>query len=314
MKRNLAVLCLALSTSVLLTFTSCKKDSTTSDTDSELATAVNTQTDDQSMFSGEDDAVSMEVSNMFETEAGLGGKGSGTQQIPCDATAAIDTITKTVVITFNGTNCIGNRTRTGKITISLQQGKRWRDAGAELTINVQNLKITRVRDNKSITINGTKVIKNVSGGLLRNLPSSGTITHTIGSSGMSVAFDNGTTRTWQIAKKRDFTKNNNNSFVISTDGTHTDGTTTHIAEWGTNRLGKDFSIQVLQPLIIRQDCDFRLTSGKIVHTKIARPITVTFGLDAQGNPTTCPGPGNPYYFKAEWTNLQNVTKSVIVRY
>ena len=80
-------------------------------------------------------------------------------------------------------------------------GIRWRNPGAALTVTIQNLKITRIRDNKSITINGSHTITNVSGGLLFNLPALGTITHTITSSGMSVTFDDGSQRTWQVGNK-----------------------------------------------------------------------------------------------------------------
>jgi len=41
------------------------------------------------------------------------------------------------------------------IVLSMAQGVRWRDAGAQLNISFQNFKITRLSDNKSITINGT---------------------------------------------------------------------------------------------------------------------------------------------------------------
>ncbi|MBK5272565.1 MAG: hypothetical protein JJE22_16300, partial [Bacteroidia bacterium] len=175
----------------------------------------------------------------------------------------------------------------------------------------QNLKITRVSDNKSMTINGVHNITNVSGGLLINLPTLGTITHAITSNGISVKFDDGSERTWQVARQRVFSYNN--GVIITTTGTHTEGNETHISEWGTNRLGHAFTSSVLEPLVVRQDCNFRLVSGKIKHTAPPITATATFGLDANGAPTSCPGSGH-YYFKIEWTGLNGNSHSAILPY
>ena len=89
----------------------------------------------------------------------------------CDATAVAEVTddVKKITITYNGTNCHGNRTRTGVVVISMPKNSYWKDAGAVITISVQNLKIKRLGDGKSIIINGTKTITNVSGGLLKIL-------------------------------------------------------------------------------------------------------------------------------------------------
>jgi len=229
----------------------------------------------------------------------------------CDASIVVDSTSnpRTITITYDGTNCWGNRSRTGVVTLSMPANMQWKDAGATVTVTISNLKITRVLDNKSITINGTKTITNVSGGLLINLAGQGTITHTIASSGMSITFDNGTQRTWQIAEKRVFTYDN--GIVITTTGTHTDGNTTGIVEWGTNRVGNAFTTSISTPLVIRQDCNFRLVSGAVTHTIPSATATATFGLDVAGNPISCPT-GN-YFFKLVWTG-NNKTFTVILPY
>lgn len=317
MKKSFFVYVTVLSTVLFSTFTSCKKNDASADLSSTDAT---TQTEDQGRFSSEDDAISMEASNAFESYLSLSGREEGIQQLPCDATVSFDTLSsvRSITFTYNGSNCNGprQRIRTGKVTISLPLNTRWRTAGAQLTVKIDSLKITRVADNKSITINGTKYITNVTGGLLKNLPfaPAGTsITHAITSPGMNVTFDNGTTRSWQIAKNRKFTYGNG-GFIINVTGTHTEGSINNISEWGLNRFGNAFSIQIIDPLTIRESCQWRLTSGKLIHTRIALPITVTYGLDSSGNPTTCPAIGSNFYFKAEWTNLQNQPKSIILPY
>ncbi|MBS1915888.1 MAG: hypothetical protein JST87_06395 [Bacteroidetes bacterium] len=292
---------------------------------------MQTQADDQSMISNEDENLSDDANasltsqpsisgNSYNalassgtTELGTGGNTSPNLVLPCDATITYDTTsdTRTITITYNGTNCWGNRTRTGTVTISIPKGVHWSDANATVTLNIDNLKITRKRDGKSITINGTKTFTNVSGGLLIDLATLGTITHTITGS-LSITFDNGSVRTWNVSKQRVFTYEN--GVVLTTTGTHSDGTNTNVAEWGTNRFGINFESLITQPKVIRQDCDFRLTSGE---NKLIRSdnitLTITYGLDSNGNPTSCPGSGT-YYFEAVWVGPNGGTYTAILPY
>ena len=115
---------------------------------------------------------------------------------------------------------------------------------------------------------------------------------------MSVIFDNNSQRNWQVAKRRVFTYNN--GIVITTTGTYSAGGISGIAEWGINRFGRTFTTAITQPLVVRQDCNFRLTSGKVDHVTPVFNANVTFGLDSGGNPTTCPGLA-AYYMKIIWT-------------
>jgi hypothetical protein len=305
--RNYSLAIMAFSLAFL--FASCKKNSSDA---VDYTTQSSTHSDDQSRFSNESDAVANDVNLSMESTAGFG-KGEGTQSIICDATIVVDTVSnpRTITITYNGTNCLGNRIRTGVIVISMAQGVRWRNPGAQINVTFQNFKVTRISDNKSITINGTQTHTNVSGGLLINLPQLGTITHTITSSNMSITFDNGAQRNWQVARQRVFTYNN--GIVITETGTHTDGSTTGIAEWGTNRFGQAFTTAIVLPIVLRQDCSFRVGSGKVEHTTAAFNSNVTFGLDSSGNPTGCPG-ANPYYMKVVWTGPGGNVHTVLLPY
>jgi hypothetical protein len=300
----LAGICLFVSS----TFFACKKNTAEAD----YATELSNQSDDQSRFTNETDAVANDANSVMDNYTSFTGREAATLALPCDATVVTDTVSnpRTITITYNGLNCQGTRTRTGVVKLSMPSTQRWKDAGAVLTVTITNLKITRLSDNKSITINGTKTITNVSGGLLRNLASLNSITHTITSSGITVTFDDGSTRSWQIAKKRVFTYNN--GIVITTTGTYSDNGTTGISEWGTNRNGNAFVTSITQPLVVRQDCNFRLTSGQVTHSRLIATGVVTFGLDASGNPTSCPS--GTYYFKLVWTGANGVTRTVILPY
>lgn len=310
MKKNILYL---LAFSLVLGFTACKKDDNKK-TDDEIAT----HSDDQSRVSAEVDAVANDADIAIESSTTFTGRLQNPNDVMgdiCDGSVAINTASNpmTITITYNGDTCLGGtRTRTGVVILSMPQGTQWKNAGAAITLTIQNLKVTRLADNKSITLNGTQTYTNVSGGLLINLPTiPNGITHSITSSGLSVTFDNGSQRTWQVAKQRHFSFNG--GVIISTTGTYNNGTISNIAEWGTNRFGGAFTTAITSPIIVRQDCNFRVTSGTVVHDTPLVDATVTFGLNASGNPTTCPGSGH-YFFKVVWTATNGGSVTVIWPY
>ena len=245
------------------------------------------------------------------TIAGTVGRTYGTDgiKIPvCDATVTYDTTstTKTITILYNGSNCSGNRTRTGTVTIAVPRGQHWKKAGSSVDITIDNLKITRVKDGKSIVINGTKTITNTSGGLLVDLATSSSIVHNV-TAQLSITFASGLTRDWQVSKQRVFTYDN--GIVETVTGTHSDGTNNNIAMWGTNRFGVTFTNMITSPRVFAQSCDFNLTSGQdsIVRSDKITSV-ITYGLDASGNvATACPitSGGGYYYAKLVWTNGNN---------
>jgi hypothetical protein len=304
--KNPINLLMTLTAAVLITFTACKKTN-----DNQEPTETATHSDDQSQFTAEVDAVAEDANDIINESASFNFR--STSSAVCDATVAVDTAgdVKKITITYTGGVCTGkNRTRTGQVELSMPKGIRWNEAGAQLTVTLKNLTVTRITDKKSIVLNGSTVITNVTGGNIINLSTSGTMTHTITSTGIAVKFPNGTTRTWMVAKKRDFSYDG--GIVISTSGLYTDGNITNISEWGVNRGGEAFKTVIAQPLVIKQNCAFRITGGKIEYITNIK-LAITFGLDMTGNPTTCPGTGN-YFFKAEYTDLRSITHTLIWPY
>jgi hypothetical protein len=300
----------AFTLAIVLTVSSCKK----SDKDeNDYSTELSTHSDDQMQVSTEMDDVADDANVAIESNPYFAGKMMDPNGIICDATIAVDTISnpRKITITYNGTNCIGNKIRTGVVVLSMPAGVQWKNAGAVLTLTYQNFKIKRISDNKSIIINGAHTITNVTGGRLIDLPTQGTIVHAIASNNMSITFDDNTQRTWQVARKRTFTYNN--GIVLTITGMHTAGNNSNIVEWGINRFGNAFTTSITEPIVIRQDCNARVTKGQIKHEGLAAAATVTFGLDVNGNATTCPGNGN-YYYKITWTGPAGNSLTVIKPY
>jgi hypothetical protein len=303
----------ALSFSLVL---ACKKDNASSNATPATAN-LQVSSDDQTMASNENDAVSNDVSASLESNGSFSRvfadgnisaasmRADGDSPV-CDAALSFDTtgLTKTLTITYNGTNCWGNRTRTGTVVISEPKGVHWKDVGAAVTISIHNLTITRVADGKSIAVNGVKTITNTSGGLLITLANHGPITHDISDS-LSIACDKGTVRTWNVSKHRVFVYDN--GVKLTTTGTHSDGTYNDIAEWGADRFGVSYSSRITVPKVITQFCGFRLIKGQDTFTRVDHfSAVVTYGLDASGNAvTSCPS-GN-FYAQVAWTYIPTST-------
>jgi len=315
-----------------LSIYSCKKDTTSNSTTTN--SNVSTTADDEQQVSTESDIISNDANTALNGQSDFSGSlsagNSGTavvngvnetngisglinvHQLVCDATITYDTANgqRMVTIVYDGTNCWGNRTRNGTVTISMAVGQRWKNAGAAATITVTDLKITRLRDGKSIVLNGSKTITNVSGGLLKDLATLQTITHTI-TGNFTIDFKNGAQKTWNVSKQRVFTYDN--GIVITTTGTYSDGTHSNIAEWGTDRFGSPFTSEITQPKVIRQDCDFRLVSGQNTVLIDKGTAVITYGLDSNGDPTGCPGTGT-YYFKLAFTGVNGKVYTIIWPY
>ena len=306
MKQNMHFLQL-LSLALLLSFTACKKDnhSGTEKEDPEISVHA----DDEAFFTSETDAVFYDANQVLDA-----GSASPRHQdnIICDASIAVDLISnpQTITLTFTGGECLGSRTREGIIILSAPTGTQWKNAGASFTVEYKDFKVTRKRDKKNITINGAETFTNVSGGLLVQLSSLESITHTVSSTGLNVVFNNGAKRSWQIAQKRVFTYDN--GAVVAVSGTHTENDDNQVAIWGTNRFGTSFTSSVTDPLVVRQDCSFRLTGGEIKHVVGSATATATFGLDADGKPVSCPS-GN-YYYKLAWEGPNGNSLTAILAY
>jgi hypothetical protein len=293
-------------------FVACKKDNAKNDTPA--TTDLQTSSDDQAMSSNENDALSNDISASLESNASYARifadpnihadasmRVDGDSPV-CDAALSFDTTgdIKKLTITYNGSNCWGGRSRTGTVTISEAKGVHWRDAGAVVTITIQNLSITRAFDGKSLVINGVKKITNTSGGLMLLLANHGTIVHDIVDT-LTISCDKGIVRTWNASKHRVFL-NDNGNYKLTTTGTHSDGTHNDIAEWGANRFGVSYTDRITVPKVISSACTFRLVAGQDTFTRGDNfAAVVTYGLDANGAAVSCPQ--GSFYASVAWTYI-----------
>jgi hypothetical protein len=157
-----------------------------------------------------------------------------------------DTIVYTLV--YNGFNTGHNFTRAGTVIIEKLKGIHWSTAGCLIIYRYINLAITKVTDGKTFTYNGTRTWTNISGGLIKNLNGTTTITHQI-TGALQITFDNGVTRTWNIARQRTWGGTFPSALTVTVNGIGSAGGYSNLVEWGTNRNGEAFYGQISTPIL-----------------------------------------------------------------
>ncbi|MEI7896256.1 MAG: hypothetical protein WCJ26_04430 [bacterium] len=284
-----------------LSFTGCKKDKN-SNMSADSSSLQQLSGDEQVVESASDESMN-DVNTVLSN-----GNLKATNQLPCNATidsTAVINDTITIYITYNGLNCNGTRFRTGQVEIKKRVGMHWYEQGATVLIRHINFTITKVSNQKTITLNGIKVHKNVSGGVIWQL-GNGTqaIVHRTWGH-MNVTFSDGTSKIWNVARQKTYTGTPPNNLVLTTDGFGSAGGFDNLLVWGTNRQGENFYTQVIEPIVHRQVCDWDPCSGIKKHSipGDSKSATITFGFDSNNQPVT--GTDCPTKYKVDWQKNNN---------
>ncbi len=310
-KTSIKISMLVLSLGLLFTACSKKKTDTVTPDDSSQQT---TTASDQSDASTESDQA-INDANVVLGGSATNGRLDGNAAVIAGAT--IDTsgyASGTYIINYNGNNANGTRNRTGSITLHRTVAK-WSVPGSVLTITFNNYKVTRVATGKSITLNGTKTVTNVSSTTHTywNLPTDGvtSIEHKVRGS-LNITFDDGTQRTWSIARHRKVLRTGALAYTLALSGDTTLNGYSNAEAWGTNRKGENFTGATTSPIVFSSSCLGEPISGVYIHEGIARTLTVTFGVNSDGTINT--STDCPYGFKLDWINEAGKTKEAIKAY
>jgi len=230
-----------------------------------------------------------------------------------------------IKLTYHGLSCDLLRNRTGVISIQLPYDKsinkpvRWTAKGASVIITYDNYKVTRVADNKSVTFNGKLTATNVTGGgALNVILLQQTVTHDL-RGGLTITFDDGTTREWAVARTRSYKPSL--TTIVCEDSGDTVINGKKVSYWGKNRANEEFSVAITQPIATEiytlNLCRlYRPYQGVVeLNTTAAaatvKSATITYGVDANGTQVT--GTACPYGYKLNWTDA-NGAQQLIVRY
>ncbi len=306
MKSSFLRIPLMIIATAVMMLTACRKesdadDSVSAEDNSSVNSGLNATTDDAANAVGEIQALS--------------GKTDGTASI-CGAT--IDTSQKAngiIVINYDGSSCNG-LTKEGSITATLQNyssGTRWKDAGAVLKLDFNNVKLTNTVSGAYFTLNGTHYITNVTGGLAWKIMDgieTGTVAHKHAADNFNLTFADGTQRTWSVRRTRTFT-NLNNVRSVTLSGDTTIDAVANVEAWGTNRKGDTFKNALASPVISNSTCGFyKPVSGEFIHHVANRTADILFGVDSDGNQISS---GCAYGFKVTFTR-GNYTRTKVVSY
>jgi len=287
----------------LLSLTSCNKDEDKSaNNDNETSATFVTLSQDENYFEEEIDRIDDDA-NLFM----MGGQLKSSEAGPCNATLdSVRIINDTIVyyISYDGLNCNGKVHRTGNLEIRIKQGIFWVQPGASIKVKIINYTVTRPKMGKTTILNGEKILTNVTGGHVGLLGITyDTIIHEMTGS-FQMTFDDNTTRTWNIARRKTFTGTATN-MDISIEGLATSGEYTSLVCWGQNRKGDDFYTQIIQPVILKQSCDFDPILGQKKHSIPSKSATstVTFGYNDNNQPI---GEGEcPTKYRLDWEHNGN---------
>lgn len=312
----------------------CKKNTAfSSNEQAQFDSASNVQSNDQARITSDIDAIFNDVNSVMINQKAVTGAGVGpvtrqgvtvtggpidtVETALCNALVQVDAVDTPhyISISYGGNVCDNSRIFVGLVTIYFSPGTSWSTAKDTIGVNLKNLYVKGLQtDTSTILYNGTFYYTNVSGGSLSSLTStaSTSIVHAIRGVNITAFFNNLTTATWQIARKRTYTYNN--GLVITTTGTDTAGGQQNVSEYGGNRYGNSFITSVDTPLVNTAACDFQVTKGQIHLTNPSGVTTMIFGLNASGTATGCPTSGSSYHYQLQSTGEGEANYSAVRAY
>jgi hypothetical protein len=276
MKRSIYYSLLMLCLSTFL-FIGCKKEKQDDPLVNDLA-AERVNAADESEVQGEVDQAADDANAAINNFGHMSGRYAAGGPV-CGATVVPDSAQKMVMITFDDSTACNGKKRSGTIKVQLTGALKWKDQDALITITFINYKVTRLSDNKSLTLNGSKSVKNLSGGLVWKDTS---VVHRIRAVDLLLTFDDGTTRKWSLARKITFHRAGM-ARHIKVEGDTTIGGTMGTVMWGTTRHNHTFINSLSTPIRATHFCGWHRPIDGVREHSGGKSFKTTFGLDANGN-------------------------------
>jgi hypothetical protein len=284
MKKKIVLISTVI-TSLMLTFSSCRKETaipTEELSEADIA-AVEAQSNDNSDLEGNINSA------IDDINAYSGGSNLRTETNTCSGVSYTATVTgtgkKKIRIGFNGFSCRGLQ-RSGSAEVTLTgTTTAFNEVGATWTVSLIDYTVTRA-NGQTATMNGTWNVTNVSGGYVGN--GSTIVVHTV-TGNVNVAFANSTSRSWTMNEKREWSADLN-SLTISGIGSY--GGNNDVVRYGTNRLGNAFVTRITSPIVfVKATCSgeetIKYSSGTRIHTVERERGTVTRTESISLNTSTC---------------------------
>ncbi len=312
--------CLAgfIALSMLLTFTACKKRKAFKEEDGQ------TSVDNKNVV-GENDAAISDVNDVIGDQPLLHGRSSSTNATSgvtgnaCGLTIDTNGLSKgSVTLIYDGTTCF-NRTRTGKIRLTIQDyvnGKRWKNAGCMLKVEYLSYRVSRASDGKSIVLNGTQTITNETGGTWWDLlivKTQTSLSSTVKGSSLEVTFEDGKTASYNINRRIAYSLPGG-ILTCQADGIGSLNGRDNLENYGLTRNGDEFTSQVVSPIVWNLICGPWAPVQGEMDIKVDKKdfsLKVLFSVDASGNAVASSPNSCAHGWKVEWTYKKETKKKVI---
>lgn len=227
-------------------------------------------------------------------------------------------------INFDGQTQCNNRVKSGIIRLSLQnysKGARWKNADAVLLLEMIQLKVYRLSDEKYLSLNGNLSFRNISGGHVRDLligvSNPNSVVHAIEGNNLSVNINEGKSRFINLSRKVTYSFSSGD-LSMKIEGSGVNVGLTNVESWGETESGDTFTSQITEPVVLKNNCNlWGPVAGKtllIVNADNKFELATTLGVDRNGDLVSPNSGGCPWGFKIEWTYRNRTNKRIISYY
>lgn len=206
--------------------------------------------------------------------------------------------------------------RQGEIKMELLSGTGIDKKNSVVKFTYTNFRVTDTQTNKYVEYNGSKIITNMTGGVLTNLVAGQPeLIHKVRSENFHIFYSGSSGDIIKnTARRVTFTKLDiaNNYQMIAVADTTINGMP-NISDWGTLRNGTPF-YQTIDKPVFYESCSMRCKYIKGERKNIVeggRETTIIFGVDKTGvKQSNCSAYGNlVYYFDAEGDSIATIIKN-----
>jgi len=277
---------------------------------------------DARMVQGENDEVVKDINIAIMEDFLLRGRGTS-QPAQVAATSLCGVTLDTTKVTsgiltmlYNGNNCYG-RTRTGsvKLTILNYPLAKWKNTGTVVRIEFNKYKMVRSSDGKSVEINGTEEMKNLSGNTWFELwyMSQPSVVDQVSGTELNVKFDNTATAIFSFDRKLTYTYSNNVT-TCRVEGMASQGGKNNVENWGQTRDGNVFTSQVVESPVWKSECGAMAPlSGQVWVKEEGKDFDLKcfFGVKSDG---TASAENCPFGFRTEWSRKKRTNTRVFGYY
>lgn len=274
---------------------------------------------DARMLQGHNDEVISDINSVIMNQALIRGRNSELTGVMGKELCGVDIDTVDVYrgivrLNYNGKECNGFK-KTGTITITFTDypTHKWKHQGAVVKIDFLTYTVFQVSSQKSVQLDGTEYLTNISGKTWYDLYYSfeTSVVQTLTGNNIKVTFNGSKVAVYNFNRQMTFTYHNS-VMTCKVEGLETQNGESSVENWGQTRDGDFFTSQVSTPVIWNSTCGPNSPLEGEVVIKVDNKdfkLNCRFGVDGEGNDLA--GSGScPFGFKLTWSYKRKTSSRV----